>query len=756
MARTFIGELILRLKDEMSGKAKAAASNLEGSVEKIQRAAQRMNQTSWGGQFEERLRKLGASAGDIDKLRKAWDGLNTSFEGRNLSKSLQAMEKSNFKTASLAYFAEIAAGADKADKSVSRFHSRWKEAAKDMAVYGTIGTLMYGGANALRGGVFANAEFIREKSRWKDANIPDSERDAAIAEADKLTTQYPSAGLLNMVELARKARAMMGDNERGLAILPDLAKAFVALQSAKGTDAAVQELEGFLKGADVAGLNAPGAKGIESVRQVIGGWVRAAQVEGRDLDVGKFLEFSRYGKMAVPSLSDRFLAGVLPAIVQDYGPSQFGNALNMAYKSFVIGSNSVAGKKNLAAQRNLGIRVGEGKGELVEDQLFASDPYAWVNSVLIPALQKKGIDTENATAVNKAIAELAANSNSTTVLTRMVTQKAQIDRLLQQYDAAKGLESADTAAAQDPFVAWKGFTESWRELASAVKGMPEVIGGLNMLTGGIQRFATALRNDSGAAQAALAGAGVGALFAGWKVMGAVWGLITAGTNLNAAAVALEAAAVSLGGAGVAGDAAGKKPGPGNKAGLLGILGRLSPVAAALLLSGDSRNNPYTDAPDDKQKAQRNSARDEAGFQNRYGFPSYDPRKGQKADTEGRAAAIAIYDHAVSLMEQRKMMETVTTPYNPNTPGLDQFFKPTVDLGDAIAAAAQAGKIGEDITRGLTVSATPQVNNAQLQETLRLVNAIKAGLAVIGGSIAAAHQSVAREMNRNFSDHGIVP
>ena len=52
MARTFIGELILRLKDEMSGKAKAAASNLEGSVEKIQRAAQRMNQTSWGGQFE--------------------------------------------------------------------------------------------------------------------------------------------------------------------------------------------------------------------------------------------------------------------------------------------------------------------------------------------------------------------------------------------------------------------------------------------------------------------------------------------------------------------------------------------------------------------------------------------------------------------------------------------------------------------------------------------------------------------------------
>lgn len=339
MARTFIGELVLRLKDEMSGKAKTAASNLDTSVDKIQRAARRMSQTTWGGQFEERLRKLGTSSGDIDKLRVAWESLHTSMSSRNLSKAMQAMEKSNFKTAALTHFSEIATRAGEADTKVRGLTASLREIGK----YAVAGSLVYGGVNTAREGILASAEMMRERDRWNQANIPDSERDAAIAEADRLTTQYPSAGLLNMVELARKARAMMGDNERGRAILPDLAKAFVALQSAKGTDAAVQELEGFLKGADVAGLNAPGQKGIESIRQVIAGWVRAAQVEGRDLDTGKFLEFSRYGKIAVTSLSDRFLAGVLPAIVKDYGPSQFGNALNMAYKSFVIGSNSVAG-----------------------------------------------------------------------------------------------------------------------------------------------------------------------------------------------------------------------------------------------------------------------------------------------------------------------------------------------------------------------------------------------------------------------------
>jgi hypothetical protein len=172
MARTFIGELILRLKDEMSGKAAAAANKLDTSIDKIQRAARQLNQTSWGGQFEERLRKLGTSAADIDKLRVAWDSLHTSMSSRNLSKSLAAMEKSNFKTAALGYFADIATKAKEAETNIGKMHSRWKEAAKDMAVYGTIGTIMYGGANAVRGGFNASAEYRREIFRQENASIP--------------------------------------------------------------------------------------------------------------------------------------------------------------------------------------------------------------------------------------------------------------------------------------------------------------------------------------------------------------------------------------------------------------------------------------------------------------------------------------------------------------------------------------------------------------------------------------------------------
>jgi hypothetical protein len=758
MARTFIGELVLRLKDEMSGKAKTAAANLDTSIDRIQRAARQLNQTSWGGQFEEKLRKLGTSAGDIDKLKVAWESLHTSMSARNLGKAMQSLEKSNFKTAALTHFSEIASRAKDADTSVRGLTTSLRE----MSKYALAGGLVYGGVNTAREGILASAEMMREKSRWKDANIPDGERDAAIAEADRLTTKYPSAGLLNMVELARKARAMMGDSERGLAILPDLAKAFVALQSAKGTDAAVQELEGFLKGADVAGLNAPGAKGIESIRQVIGGWVRAAQVEGRDLDVGKFLEFSRYGKMAVPGLSDRFLAGVLPAIVQDYGPSQFGNALNMAYKSFVIGSNSVAGKKNLAAQRDLGIRTGDGKGELVDDNLFGTDPYAWVNQILIPALQKKGIDTANEVEVSKAVAELASNSNATTVLTRMITQKAQIDRLLQQYDAAKGLESADTAAAQDPFVAAKGFAESLREVAAAIKGMPEAIAILNSLSGGLQSFATALRNNDGGAQALLAGAGIGAGVAAWKVTAGIYGLITAGTNLNAAAVSLQVAAASLGGQGVVDNLTGGKKGgwmsklkdampwlyaatkvASQSKGNLGALGYMGAVGGlAYMFPNNDAGKPPPKMYDQGADANRENYRriwgskiNDAGAWEGGRHRAYSGFGPVSGLTSPYAEASALLDHSKPV---------------------DVRGTANVDMGKANAAATEADRVGQHIQQALSVTATPSVNNAQLAETLRLVNAIKAGLQGIGGMVQQATASVSRGMNRNFTDHGVAP
>jgi hypothetical protein len=727
MAKTFIGELILKLKDEMSGAAKTAATNLDTSVGRIEAAAKRMNSTTWGGQFEERLRKLGASSIDVDKLRTSWEKLNESFASRDVSKSMQALEKSNFKTASLSYFAEMATKVDTAEKSLSKFHSTWKSAATDMAVYGGIGTLMYGGLNALREGVKANAEYQRELSRQDNASISASDQMRIGAEADRLTTRYPSVGFTEALEMARQARGMMGDTERGLAILPDLVKALVALQTAKGTDAAPEELGRLLRGIDNAGKNSAGDLGIKNTRDIIAGLVRATQVEGRELNVGDMWAFMRRAKIAGPGLSTEFLANVAPALVQDMTAPTAGTALSSAFQAFVIGSNAVMNKDNIAEQMRLGLR---GKDGLKGANLFGTNPYEWVKQVLLPALQQDGVDVNNDTALAQSIAKLSKNTNATAMLTKMLQQRQQYDRLIEQYRTAVGPEAADTAAAKDPFVAWKGFTSSWAELAASLKGMPEAVAGLNVLTAGIQKFATALRSDSGGAQALMAGAGAASLFGAWKMGQGIWNLSTAGTSLQEAALELKGAAAVM-----RGDKPGTGPGASNSGQPFGSLGMLGTMLNFL---GSALDMPTTKEEWDKNRAAV-AARDASA--NKYledsglAPSSWGGRHGD------------IYRHATDYMQSRQAMEQSMLPRNGNTPGLSVYFDQSVN---------EAQQAGQQIQDALSVQATPNVNLAQLQAAVALANQLKSILAGIGGAVAAAKGSVSREMNRNFADHGVTP
>lgn len=755
MVRTFIGELILRLKDEMSGKAKQAAANLDTSVDRIHRAAQKLNQTSWGGQFEQRLHKLGASATEIDKLRHAWDKLNTSITSRNLGAALAGAERSNFKTATLSHFSQIASQAETADSKVKGLIISLKDVAKYSAAAG----IVYGGINAVRGGINASAEYQREVFRQENANIPRVEQLKIAAEADRLTSLYPSAGLVNVMEMARQARNMMGDTDRGLAILPQLVKGLVALQTAKGTDAAPDELSQLLRGIDNAGKNVGGDLGIQQTRDVIAGLVRASQIEGRELDVGQMWAFMRRAKIAGPGFSTEFLANVAPALIQDMTAPGAGTALSSAFQAFVIGSNAVASKKNILEQERLGIRK---NGKLVNSQLMGENPYQWVKEVLLPALQKDGVDIDNDTALAEAIAKMSRNTPAASMLTKMLQQREQMDRLIEQYKAAAGPDAAEEARFKDPFVAWKGFIESLRNLAAAVgeDTMPTIVAGLNGLANGINALQQAWRDGDPMAKLGITGAAVGAGYGAWKLASAVWGLITAGTNLNAAAASLELAAASLAGAGKSNlvDQA-VESGKKNGGWLAAVGGLFQAVRAAALLAvpavaADSvATNPGStmDEMRDNQYRYANDLRrllglDPVARRNTSGSPD---------DRDDRRRAIDPYTSATDYMRRRQAFEA-DAGQRGNTPGLGDIFKPQVDMGDVSAAAAEASTAGQQIQSALSVSATPMVNTAQLREAVALANQLKSALAGIGSAVQQASSSVFRRMNRNFTDQGVTP
>jgi len=736
MAKTFIGELILRFKDESAGGAKKSAADITASIGKIEAATKRMNEMPWGGKFTQQIEKLGASSKQIDRLRSSWDKLYADMQSKNLSKALQKSEMGNWKNATLQHFIQQQkAMRDELDKTEKKARG-WRNNMNSMLKVGVAtvgaGAGTYLGGLAARGGITASAEWEREKFRQQNANIPAPERETIIAGSEKLGSQYQSVSITDIAEMARGARAMMGSTERAMQIMPDVVKGYVALQTSKGPEAAISEMRMFLKGADNAGVNVNGPDGITGVSKLLEAWIRASQIEGNDLNMGDFLSMAKHGKTAIPGLSDRFLA-TSPAFVQDVGPSTFCVMLQQAFRAFVLGLKGAAGKAQVGAQQDLGIRTegtdAEPIGHLIQKDLFTRDPYQWVKEVLIPQMEKQKIDTNDPGQVAQALSKLG-NSSATDLLIRMVTQRQQIDRNIGMYDNAVGPQAATDAASKDPFVAYQGFIASLQNLAAALGevAMPRAVAAMNGITSMINSLQQAFRDGSPLGKMAIAGGAAAGGFGIWKILSGVYALATAGPALTAAAASLEAAAISLGGGGVAGAATrGKGRGVGRWIGSMmeigGLLGRSGPAAIVATLGAMQTSSapPITPAQTKHITMQRYIDERNRRWRNEQRGPDPDINAqlaGQRAASGGANPLQAAVDHATSVGGEMKAALSITA-------------KPIVDTSNLDGA----------------------IEKAERFNALMGVSASLARQAASNLSLPSSGGSVSRQMNRSFADIG---
>lgn len=729
MARTLVGrlQLIVQAMGLSEGK------KVENTLKSVEAAAKRLSTAAWGQNFQRQMEKMALSAKELDTVRRSWASLQKDMASRGLSAALQKSEISAWKTATLGHFASVRSSMRDTEREARRVARGIQAALRPAYVMlgGYTGVYMAGTLG--REAIGASAERQREYFRQRMADIPENERSQIFDRSQALSGRYPSANITDIMEMARTARNTMGSTERGMEVLDRMVQGFVTLQSVKGVEAASAELTGLLRGLDNLGKNANGAVGVQTVNNLIDAFIRASQIEGNDFDVGSMWAFARRSRTGGPALSSEFLATVAPAMIQDMGPDGAGTALNMAYKSFVIGASDGASKVNLARQRAIGIRSGEGGpqgfGNLVDSELFGTNPYAWVKKNLIPALQKTGVDIGNEVQVSQAVAQLSRNSSATGFLTRMITQMDQYERLIALYERGMGTEAADQAGAADPFVAWRGFQQSLRNLSAAVGEtvMPVIVPALNSLANTINSFASLVQSGDprvlGAAGAV--GAGV-ALWGSAKVVTGIWGLITAGTNLNIAAAALQAAAVAQGGGRIGAGAA--AAGGATVGGLARWGGRLAAggmgIWAALAQSlGDTPGGTF-----DEQVANQRKARE--GLQGALGGSSL------KRFLFGKAA-----EPGFSL---RDSMSMGTGKYR----------------GGLTGGTDKAPGVFDDMLAGMdklnTATAAPTVNTASIEAFIAKVNEALAAMQRLASGVAVANSSVSAQIERTYSDYGVEP
>ena len=619
-------------------------------------------------------------------------------------------------------------------------------------------TAAYGAGLAGRGAITAASERARTEYRLDLANIPEGEQQKMSDEAQRLSVKYPQIDEQSVLELNKTTWALFGgDGDRARRLMEPVIRAFVADMTAVGVEQAGENLTSALKAMDSANRNEGLDGGVERIEAIFEGWARAKQVEGRDIDLGSLLEFAQKSKVAKYGLTDEFYSAYLPALGQDLGFGRLGDAMSGAYQNFV--TPSAGGRQGLYIKRQEAMGLRTEDGGLLERDLFTTNPYEWVQTVLKPILEKNGVDTTNTGAVAEAVKKLMSNSNAAAMVTGWIEAQEQIQKNIDLYRGARGTSDAENARFRDPFAAAESLLAALRNLSAAIIPMETIAAGLTTLADGINRLAAAAKDNPLLTTLGIGAAGYGTYKGGkWLVDKAsdAFGLKSSALALDGSAAALTRAALALqgaAGADVAGDLGGGKK-PGGKGGVIAwatnpyALG----AATAAYTFWPKPLNEGEDAAAEQQRASGGLFKNDAelwaattpaeerkrlldavgGDENSPGAPQMGPAPRPVPITN-----VQRVDQAHALFEGDGSVNT----------RVDQAHA----VFDTVELQAKAKAAGEELKNALSVTAKPNLDSSAIDAAIAKARQLLGLLSQVGAAAAQTDTDVGVEMRRNFSD-----
>lgn len=447
--------------------------------------------SGWGASFQREIDKMNLSARELARVQREFARFQTIAPRFKVSAFTSAFD--TWKTKTLTGLREVRAEQERLEKHGHRIRGVGRTAAMALG----IGSGAYVAGRGVRATVTAGAENVREGARDYLAGLSDAESDRLKSSAQGLSLKNQSVSANAMHNQLREAANSMRSIDKAIELGSTISDALTVLQTMKGKDRAPEELRRFLAGLDVLGKNQDAGQ----VRELLGGYIRAAQTEGADLDLGGMLLVARQARAAGSSLSNRFLTHGVPALGRDMGDPQVGTALSSGL-SQVIGGRAT--KQSKAEQERMGLRR---KGEFVGASQFQSDPDLWAWQTLIPALQKRGVDLKDDTAVAGTISKLFSNRTVADLITKFVSQREQYEAKYRQYDKNPGLEAAAELPKRDPYVAASGLAAQLQNFAAvltepAMEKAPAILNALSSAIGGLTQQLSkdeALKKDASTA-----------------------------------------------------------------------------------------------------------------------------------------------------------------------------------------------------------------------------------------------------------------
>jgi hypothetical protein len=318
-----------------------------------------------------------------------------------------------------------------------------------------------GAVAAINGAVMAGADLDSERSQARQAGWTAEEIAQAEAKAHKAAGRYGIApgSAFNLIRENRQVFG--GDLSKTLENIEPFYDLHASMRQ-KNPGASEDELNrqtgNIVKSAEILGYSGD-PKRLLAFADFM---VRMSQVHGAGLRGEEILNFAKSSKTAGQGYSFEYLASVLPTTLPELGGDRLGTASMTLRQALVGGKMKKRAAENLA---DLGVIDRDGLMKTDDDdvkgvrpssikgvKLLETNPLKWVQEVLVPAMDAKGIRPEDRPGV---LSTLFSDRNGEYLVSLLMSQAQRMEKDAAMVAGAQGRAGVPTMLLDDPYMTAK-------------------------------------------------------------------------------------------------------------------------------------------------------------------------------------------------------------------------------------------------------------------------------------------------------------
>ena len=372
------------------------------------------------------------------------------------------------------------------------------------------------GLQHVRDALVAGLNVDTERAQMRQAGWTKGEIKTAEHRANRLASEWgvSPASAMNIIREGRPTFG--GDLRQTLASVPDFFGVLTAMRQKNPNGSEGEhnrQLGSLIKAGEIMGYS----QDPEKLRQYADFMTKMVQVHGSALRGEEVLNFAKSGKTAASGASFDFLQSVLPTMLPELGGDRLGTALMTLRQALVGGKMKKRAAENLS---ELGIIDPAGlistkdddvkgvkQGAIKGGKTLESNPLEWVKTVLLPALDAKGITPENRSAT---LSTLFSDRNAEYIVNLMLEQMQRLEKDRATVEAARGLGGVRDALKDDPYLVLARLKSGSQNAGAGITDplMENIKSAGDAAADSLNKVAEAARGNPGATGTGLLGGGI--------------------------------------------------------------------------------------------------------------------------------------------------------------------------------------------------------------------------------------------------------